>query len=93
MTLRFQTWRRAFAGSWLILLCFVGIILFREGPMGRVSEFLFWISGSLLIAFHLGVALLRVTGLLRFTYTEADRYSYLYHMKAVSYTHSEPTRP
>ncbi len=49
--------------------------------MGRVSEVLFWISGSLLIAFHLGVALLRATGLLRFTYTAADRYSYLYHMK------------
>ena len=73
MRMRHSTWRRAVhLGVGLIVLCFAGGIYFREER--RVSGF------EILRVTVIVVALLQKAGLLEFTYTEADRVSYLYNM-------------
>ena len=82
MTLRYQTWRRSFPlGVVVIALCFACEIAFSERPWAMVFSFLFWAVIVASIVFNIAVGLLRKAGLLEFTYTDADRASYLYNME------------
>jgi hypothetical protein len=82
MTLRYQTWRRSFPlGVGAIALCFAGGYYFREERWVWVFEVLFWVVVAGSISFNLAISLLKEAGLLEFTYTDADRASYLYNME------------
>lgn len=79
LTMRYQTYRRiVFLGSWLLFLCFLGMIFFRTSGWVIVFEILFWAMWVGGTAFHVIVRILRATGNLEFTYTDADRSSMLY---------------
>jgi len=82
MRMRHSTWRRAVhLGVGLIVLCFAGGIYFREERGVAGFEILGLTVIVVSTAFHIVVALLQKAGLLEFSYTEADRVSYLYNMK------------
>jgi len=82
MKLRYATWRRSVTlGGVIIALCFAGGIFYREERWVGVFDVLRWLVVAGGVTFHVVVTLLKKTGLLEFTYTEADRASYLYNME------------
>jgi hypothetical protein len=93
ITLRYQTWRRSFPlGAGAIALCFAGGYYFREERWVWMFEVLFWVVVVGCIAFNLVISLLKKAGLLKFTYTDADRASYLYNMEPLQRQMSENRR-
>lgn len=78
--LRYSTWRRSISVFWVLIVpCIAGAIYFRDGLWGSVFEVLMVIVFAAGSGFHIVVSLLEKAGLLEFTCTEADRFSYLYH--------------
>jgi len=84
MKLRYTTWRRSITLAWVsILLCFAGLVAFPDQGWSTVFPYLIQAVIVASILFHLVVALLRKAGLLEFTYSDADRASYLYNMEGL----------
>ena len=91
--LRYSTWRRSIPLFWaLIVPCIAGAVYFSEVPLGSVFEVLIVAVFVVGVAFHIVVSLLEKAGLLEFTYTEADRFSYLYNAEKLQRQMSENRR-
>jgi hypothetical protein len=83
-TLRYRTWRRSLAlGALLIAGCFAGGIVFRDERWVLVFKILGGAVAVVSVAFHAAVALLRKSGMLEFSYSEEDKFSYLYHQESL----------
>lgn len=77
--MRYRTWRRSIAIGALLLMLFFVLPMFSQVPWLRTAcEILFWITLAGSVGFHVTVAVLRLLGMLGFSYTDADRNSYLY---------------
>ncbi|MCW1926655.1 hypothetical protein OKA05_29145 [Luteolibacter arcticus] len=91
--MRYQTWRRSITlGALLLAACFAGGILCREERWVVVFEVLLWVVWASSVVFHVVVALLQKFGMLEFSYTEADKNSYLYNIEKLHRQMSENRR-
>lgn len=83
-TMRYRTWRRSIAlGAAMLMSSFVVPIFFAAEWVGTACEILFWMSLVGSVAFQLAILVLLRLGIFEFSYTEADRNSYLYNMESV----------
>lgn len=81
-TMRYRTWRRSITVGALLSMLFFVLPMFSKAEWLRTAcEILFWITLAGSVGFHLTVAVLRLLGFLRFSYSEADRNSYLHNME------------
>jgi hypothetical protein len=81
-TMRYRTWRRSIAiGALLLMLFFVLPMFLRAEGLRTACEILFWTTLVVSVGFQLTIAVLRKLGVLGFSYTDADRNSYLYNME------------
>jgi hypothetical protein len=82
--IRYRTWRRSITlGAALMMLSFVVPIFWGEEWIRTACDILFWTSLLGSVGFQLAIAVLRRLGIFEFSYTEADRNSYLYNMESM----------
>src|SRR5688572_30161168 len=91
-TMRYQTYRRVHAfGSLLLIPSLIAPAFLRSEWLGFAYSIVFWSVVVVFLTFHLAVVALRAAGKLEFTYTDADRRSYLYNAD-VLYQQMKATR-
>lgn len=82
--MRYRTWRRSVAlGAAVLMLTFVVPIFLGGERVGMACEILFWTSLVGSVGLQLAIVVLRRLGILGFSYTDADRNSYLYNMESM----------
>ena len=82
--IRYRTWRRSIAlGAALVMLSFVVPIFSGAAWVRTACEILFWTALVGSVGFQLAIVVLRRLRILEFSYTEADRNSYLYNMEPI----------